>query len=56
MFTDDDISTDPNEKDNNPKTDLSGIKDDRTLDPDEAQAEQEGKDDGKPDLSEDINV
>lgn len=57
IFTEEDHSTeDPDEHNNNPNTDLSGIKDDRTHDPDEAQDEQEDKEDDKPDLSGDINI
>jgi len=47
----------PSKKDEDPNTNLSGIKDDRTHDREEAQAEQKEKDDeDKPDLSGDINV
>jgi len=57
IFTDeDDRTADPDDHNNNPNTDLSGIKDDRTHDPDEAQDEQEDKENDKPDLSGDINV
>lgn len=51
-----DRQADPDEDDHKPNTDLSGIKDDRTHDPDQVQAEQEDKEDDKPDLSGDINL
>lgn len=44
-------------KDDDPNTNLSGIKDDRTHNREQAQAEQKEKDDeDKPDLSGEINV
>lgn len=48
---------DTSKKDDDPNTNLSGIKDDRTHNREQAQAEQKEKDDeDKPDLSGDINV
>ncbi|WP_343570158.1 hypothetical protein [Sphingobacterium sp.] len=45
------------EEEKRPNTNLSGLKDDRTHNKEEAQAEQKEKDDkDKPDLSGDINV
>ncbi len=45
------------EEEEGPNTNLSGLKDDRTHNKEEAQAEQKEKDDkDKPDLSGDINV
>jgi hypothetical protein len=45
------------EEEGGPNTNLSGLKDDRTHNKEEAQAEQKEKDDeDKPDLSDDINV
>lgn len=53
----DDRIADTEEDHEDPNTDLSGIKDDRTHDPEEAQAEQEKKDNNdEPDLSGEINV
>lgn len=48
---------DTSKEDDDPNTNLSGIKDDRTHNREQAQAEQKEKDDeDKPDLSGDINV
>ncbi len=48
---------DSKEEEKGPNTNLSGLKDDRTHNKEEAQAEQEEKDDkDKPDLSGEINV
>ncbi|OOG18055.1 hypothetical protein BWD42_12270 [Sphingobacterium sp. CZ-UAM] len=52
----DDRPLDTDQDNEDPNTDLSGIKDDRTHDVEEAQAEQRKKDDDKPDLSGEINV
>ncbi|MDF2515860.1 MAG: hypothetical protein K0R59_1156 [Sphingobacterium sp.] len=52
----DDLPLDTREDNDAPNTDLSGIKDDRTHDPEEALNEQQKKDDDEPDLSGDINV
>lgn len=48
---------DKSKKDDDPNTNLSGIKDDRTHNREQAQTEQKEKDDeDKPNLSGDINV